>query len=513
MDFTILAPNIKLLTKCLSCVSKFSQELTMNVPRAYDMHLSTVNSSRSAFCRFSFKDEFFDKFTLGSPKSIKGKGKERARNEEGSPVCVQAITKAILSTLKQRTTQASQAVESVSFSISDSPITRGSTAKKKRKREESSEEEEEEDLSLHSGVNAGECRIVVRLDCKHGVTKTHRLHYSQGTILTPNATQSSTSSSWSISASKLKKLMDHFQGSGGNGKDEITMLFGEDRIKMKSLEESDDYVGAPKGKRAKTSEKHRPQGTSTEVSPDIEDFDEYNVIGESIITINLKDFKAIIFLADSLESTIEAFFSTAGDPLHIKLFPPLVDIEFVLATLPGDPANIGTIVKGEKASVPPPTNPTRPTGTSATASRMASLNPSTRAPNPSQLSQKQVEELMQGIDMDEGFPVGDLDSSMEVDYLPPANQSGTSWSRQQSVVVPDSTEKDVSFTNLVMDDSGNGIVHRPDAEGKGKIQRRGSRAKRLIDDSREDDEDDDEPLPLDSPQKTILSKKHGIFFL
>ncbi|KAH8926503.1 hypothetical protein BT69DRAFT_1317605, partial [Atractiella rhizophila] len=297
----------------------------MNVPRTYDMHLSTVNSSRSAFCRFSFKDEFFDKFTLGSPKSIKGKGKERARNEEGSPVCVQAIT-------KQRTTQASQAVESVSFSISDSPITRGSTAKKKRKREESSEEEEEEDLSLHSGVNAGECRIVVRLDCKHGCRRDKDSSFA----LQPG--HNSYSKCHSIQYQlKLEHHMDHFQGSGGNGKDEITMLFGEDRIKMKSLEESDDYVGAPKGKRAKTSEKHRPQGTSTEVSPDIEDFDEYNVIGESIITINLKDFKAIIFLADSLESTIEAFFSTAGDPLHIKLFPPLVDIEFVLATLPGDP--------------------------------------------------------------------------------------------------------------------------------------------------------------------------------
>lgn len=51
---------------------------------------------------------------------------------------------------------------------------------------------------------------------------------------------------------------------------------------------------------------------TTLLTVDVEDFDVYSVRKEELITFALKEFKAIILLAESIRSPLEAAFASGG---------------------------------------------------------------------------------------------------------------------------------------------------------------------------------------------------------
>ncbi|ORY88023.1 Rad9-domain-containing protein [Leucosporidium creatinivorum] len=287
---------LKNFTRSLACLTKFGQDLDFSCSRT-QLKLSSVNPSRSAFALIDFKPAFFSRYDVDPPKDGRGV----------ISFCVTA--KALLSPLRPRS---ANTIESVTISLEDGGAAHGDES---------------------GGADTGECRLVVRLYCQHGVVKTHRLTYGNSSSLYAKANRTTCSSFWIASSRVLKDWIDHFHlrtsgGASGGGTDEISFYHGEASCRLKS------FGGDINPGDALSS---RPVGT--ELTIDIEDFDKYDVEGSPVITFALKEFKAIITLSDSLVSTLDVAFTTGGSPLIIQTEGEDFIADFVIATTDFDPGD------------------------------------------------------------------------------------------------------------------------------------------------------------------------------
>ncbi|GAA6020967.1 hypothetical protein JCM10207_003207, partial [Rhodosporidiobolus poonsookiae] len=124
------------------------------------LSLSVVNPSRTAFGVAHFYPHFFAHYHTDE-------------NHHGRAFKFAITAKALLSALRPRT---SSTVESVSLSVSgDDPgaVLPASQATSHDSRSAAGDDRD---------VWRGECRVVVKLYCQHGVVKTHRLTYSNPNV-------------------------------------------------------------------------------------------------------------------------------------------------------------------------------------------------------------------------------------------------------------------------------------------------------------------------------------------
>ncbi|KAK4056823.1 hypothetical protein OIO90_002073 [Microbotryomycetes sp. JL221] len=210
------------------------------------------------------------------------------------------------------------------------------------------------------------------------VIKTHKLTYSPSSALYARASRATCTSSWLAPSRVLKDWTDHFHlktGSTGGGTDEISFYHSDTACVLKSfgadVNQAVDYLGS------------RPLGT--ELMVDVGDFERYDVDGSPLITINLKELKAIIALADATETNLDAAFTQGGSPFLVEVNSDDFKADFVIATTDfdsGEPDASGS-VKRERAEPVPPArrvNPSLPmraqandtTNSNANASRSGS---------------------------------------------------------------------------------------------------------------------------------------------
>ncbi|GAA5924704.1 hypothetical protein JCM1841_006390 [Sporobolomyces salmonicolor] len=304
-------------TRALSCLARFGEELDF-IAANDKLSISTVNSSRTAFGVVSFYPRFFVEYALDDPsKQFK----------------FSVTGKALLSPLKPRS---ANTIESCSIAVGS----------------------EDPGSLLEPGVDAGACRIVIRLHCQHGVVKTHRLTYGN-----PNVNnwarfhREQSTSSWTASSKVLKEWTDHFYlRSGANAStDEITFYCGPIACRLRSFNDTSSEQNISENDLIAS----RP--LTTELVVDVEDFDNYDVPDEQIITFALKEFKAIIVLADLLSVPISAYFTHGGRPLMIQLAGDHFETRFVVATTDYDSGSAGSSAErglkretSDSGSVPPP---------------------------------------------------------------------------------------------------------------------------------------------------------------
>ncbi|GAA6061814.1 hypothetical protein JCM10212_001120 [Sporobolomyces blumeae] len=295
---------LKQFTRALACLVRFGEDLDLIATRER-VSVSAVNSSRTAFGVVHFFPRFFQHFSL---------------LDDSEPFKFSVTGKALLSPLRPRS---ANTIESCGIAVGS----------------------EDRNVALEPGVDAGECRIVIRLNCQHGVVKTHRLTYGNPNLNNwARFNQETCSSSWKASSKVLKEWMDHFYlRSGANAlTDEITFYCGPYLCKLKSFNDTSSEQNMTENDIMSS----RP--LTTELSVDTDDYDVWDVPETQTITFALKEFKSIITFAEALMLPISAYFSTGGRPLMLQCSGDHLESKFVVATTDYDSGGVDTSGDGVK---------------------------------------------------------------------------------------------------------------------------------------------------------------------
>ncbi|KAJ7901782.1 Rad9-domain-containing protein [Mycena olivaceomarginata] len=299
MQTTLDASALKPFTRALACLSRYGEDLAIYATTE-SISLSTTNSSKSAYCRFKYGRQFFSKYSVGTPDAWAN------GDEDGPTVSGQLLTKSLLSILRHRTVEKS--VERCELSIAE-----GANPANNRSDEE------------HDGL---ESKLIVRLHCKHGVVKTHRLLLLTLTsFLAPGVPDASNESHLTVGPRALRDMIEHFPVAKGARSDpQLIWNFGESEVEVKSFESSLDAKG-------------RTQ-LATELTISAEEFDLYDVYSTpTTIAFHLREFNATIAFAESMSLALELRFTDPAAPLFIDVEGDNADTLFVISTsqVPGAP--------------------------------------------------------------------------------------------------------------------------------------------------------------------------------
>ncbi|KAJ7783085.1 Rad9-domain-containing protein [Mycena metata] len=293
MQATLDASALKPFTRALACLSRYGEDLAIYATPD-SVSLSTTNSSKSAYSRFKYGRQFFSKYSVTSGSN----------EDEEVAVSGQLLTKSLLSILRHRTVEKS--VERCELSI----VNGGA---------QDADDEDQDGL---------ESKLIVRLHCKHGVVKTHRLLLLTLTsFLAPGVSDAVNESHLTVGPRAIRDMIEHFPVPKGVRSDpQLIWNFGESEVEVKSFESSLDSKG-------------RMQ-LSTELSISAEEFDLYDVYSTpTTIAFHLREFNATIAFAESMSLALEIRFTDPAAPLFIDVEGDNADTLFVISTsqVPGAP--------------------------------------------------------------------------------------------------------------------------------------------------------------------------------
>ncbi|KAF8513940.1 Rad9-domain-containing protein [Gautieria morchelliformis] len=285
--------KLKSLTQSLTCLSRYSDDIVIRAsPEA--LFLIAISSSNTAFARVKFTSEFFRIYKVNPPTLFGSTSQPPSHLEDHGTVTGQLLVKALLSILKHKTVD--KTVDRCELSIV------------------------ERDQDIHHAsdneVESLESKLIIRLYCKHGVVKTHRLLLSLTDLQGPQLVASPMQSHVTIGPRALKDILDHFPHTKGTKSDpELVWLFGIDDIKVKSMQ----LGGDARGKSL----------ISTEILMSAEEFDSYDIYEPPLsLGFHLREFTATIALAESLSVALDMQFTEHASPLYIKFNTDAFDAEF-----------------------------------------------------------------------------------------------------------------------------------------------------------------------------------------
>lgn len=162
-------------------------------------------------------------------------------------------------------------------------------------------------------------RLVIKMFCKHGVTKTHRLVLmSISTFMSPDVPKQEDISTLTIGPGAMQGIMSHFP-SRGKGDHQLIWQFDGTEVQLRSLESAIDSKGKPQ--------------LSTELTLKAGEFETYAMLNyPAVVGWYLKEFNATIAYAEAMSLSLEMRFTDPGDPLFIDADMDDIDTLFVLAT-------------------------------------------------------------------------------------------------------------------------------------------------------------------------------------
>jgi cell cycle checkpoint control protein RAD9A len=268
------------------------------------------------------------------------------------------------------------------------------------------------EVSVQERENEAQCRFIVKMVCNQGVIKTYKLTYEAVHVMHALFDRSVAKNRWSMHSGAVKEYIEYF----GTKTEMLDIYAGEDgRCVFKSYTE--------KISNGKEILKHP---LVTAVAVNTSDFDDFHVQAGMHVIISVKDFKAIVVHADTLKTSLKAFYSQPTRPLQFTYGCDGLLCEFTLMTsgnytaAPPTPAPQAmssrqtsrastTAVEREesrsfRSDMPPPVQPAaRRDGSARLGSRQASA-----AVQP-QRSRQDPESLFIPDDEDEAWAPMDLD--------------------------------------------------------------------------------------------------------
>ncbi|OCK79277.1 hypothetical protein K432DRAFT_330472 [Lepidopterella palustris CBS 459.81] len=262
----------------LVCLAKFSDSVSIEARRD-KLVFTALNSSNSAYASFSLDGKkFFSQY-----ECLPSNG-----GTEGRFTCG-IYSKALLSVFKGRLDDArgkDTAIDRCEVSVQDRP-------------------------------DQTECRFVIKMVCKQGVTKTYKLTYESVEVMHALFDQNSAKNRWSIQSSLLKEYIEYF----GPKTEQLDIYAEEGRAVFTSYTEK-----IMNGKEILKHPLH------TAVAVNTSDFEEFNAQEKIHIIISVKDFKAIVIHADTLKTSLKAFYSQPNRPLQFSYTSAGMYCEFTLMT-------------------------------------------------------------------------------------------------------------------------------------------------------------------------------------
>lgn len=235
------------------------------------MQLSALNSTKSGFIIFTLSSDFFDDYEI--------------LNDE---ISIKLMTRSLLSIMKLKSHEKN--VSGCNLKVID------------------------EDVSS---------RLIQTISFNNGATRTHKLIYSSTTLTLPSNDPSLCTSSIIANARVLRDWLDHFTQFNINN--DITLICSETSARFANASDSnyDKTVAAGKLK---------DQSTQTLVQVDTTEFDYYAVYEDVAFNFSLKEFKAVIQLAEGLGAPIRLMFTNAPDPLHVVVDADDMRASMILST-------------------------------------------------------------------------------------------------------------------------------------------------------------------------------------
>ncbi|KAK7035492.1 hypothetical protein VNI00_011785 [Paramarasmius palmivorus] len=176
-----------------------------------------------------------------------------------------------------------------------------------------SEKDEDED-SLES-------RLVIRLHCKHGVVKTHKLLLLTDTsLMAPPPPDTSNESYLRIGPRAMREIIEHFPvAKGAKADPQLIWNFGAGDVRIKSLESSIDSKGKAH--------------LSTELTISSDEFDVYNLDAYPItLAFHLREFNATIAFTEQSSLVLDLRFTDPAAPLYIDVEGDCFEVLFVIST-------------------------------------------------------------------------------------------------------------------------------------------------------------------------------------
>ncbi|KAI8608771.1 Rad9-domain-containing protein, partial [Chytriomyces sp. MP71] len=270
--------------RCIATLARIGDDLYIEMQPNGVMLLYTVNLARTAFAKVALLASFFDAFELDSTRHFK------------------VLVKTMTGIFKSRN---SDLIEKVVFKIVQN-----------------------DELN----------RLVVELQCKHGVKKIFHLHYQSTEPLKASFSKEACTSSFSASPKIVQDWLTYFS----LRLEEVSLAYagGDDEagsnskkvVNFKSFTE-DALVGAFPSQASQTEFDPTKRSLSTEISVDIDDFDTFDVYDNVEITFSLKDLKTTLSFADSINQCISAHFIGPGQPIIFSTNQEnIYSADFVLAT-------------------------------------------------------------------------------------------------------------------------------------------------------------------------------------
>ncbi|KAI0272404.1 Rad9-domain-containing protein [Gloeopeniophorella convolvens] len=300
MQASIDASALKSFTRALTCMSKYSEELSIGATPD-SISFSATNTSLSAYCRFSYDRSFFIRYNVGD-RSVRDAVPELDNTEQTQTVTGQLCVQPLLAILKHKTLE--KTVDRIDFVIVDGV---------------SSPEDEDHD-SLES-------RLILRLHCKHGIVKTHRLLLQAGSgQLQLHEPEALNESHVVIGPKAMKDMIDHFPSTRGKADPQLIWVFDDTEVHVRSLENSLD------------------KGTgqlATELTISADEFESYDMFATPIsLAFHLREFNATIAYADAMDASIDMRFTDPGTPLYVEVRNDGIECLFAVSTnsAPGAPA-------------------------------------------------------------------------------------------------------------------------------------------------------------------------------
>ncbi|KAK6388050.1 hypothetical protein LTR65_008216 [Meristemomyces frigidus] len=279
LSFSLSPEATSRIYELLVCLAKFGESVSIEA-RSEKLTITALNLSRTAYASFALDARsFFVDYDFSASSSAKG----------GDRFTCQLLNKALQSVFKGRSRDAGgreTAIERCDVSIQDQP-------------------------------DRTECRLIVKMLCKHGMTKTYRLTYESVEVMHALFDRTAASQGWRISSRVLREYIEFF----GNKTEQLDLLAQDGKAIFTSFTE-----------KIQDGKEVLKQPLETAIAIHTEDFEDFHMQEQMHIVISVKDFKAIVTHAETLRGSISAYFSFPTRPLQFSYQNFGIHCEFTLMT-------------------------------------------------------------------------------------------------------------------------------------------------------------------------------------
>ncbi|KAF2673167.1 hypothetical protein BT63DRAFT_147837 [Microthyrium microscopicum] len=325
LKFTLTPEASASIHGALLCLARFSDTVSLEA-KDDSLTFSALNLSKSAHAAVALDTPFFSAYEFEA---------EGGHLDSRFTCCMS--NKALLSVFKSRNNDA-----------------------------KSSNITERCEVSFQEDDDEAKCRMIARNICSNGVIKTFRLTYESAEIMQALFDRDLAENKWAIRAGFLKENLAYF-----SQKVEQLDIFYEEG-KMTFLSFTAKVVSAKNG--VLPVNNHRislltnaeilKMPLKTTVILNGGDFEKLSVQEQLHIVVSVKDFRAVVLHAESIDTVLHAYYTSPGRPLQFAYNKGSMNCQFTLTTA-GEyrgttiqPAPVGAATRhrseSERASKPPP---------------------------------------------------------------------------------------------------------------------------------------------------------------